>query len=242
MKSLRSVFLFLVLAAGGSFASAGILVIKPDQNTVATAGKTLTVQWHKVGDLPELVSITLMRTDIPAGYPLLPSTANDGLETVTLPSPLVAGWYTIAVGPVDGSQPAHSARFRVAIAPPPMPDLIVCVHWGGRRPLMNEHILITVRVVNKGDAASTPCRLDWYAENLGTRPFDVPALAPNASHTVQHEFWWTSVGHKTISVNVDPANVVGELKETNNHIKGQVSVILPHQDRYVKETNICSDK
>jgi hypothetical protein len=248
MKTLRLVILGIVLISTTLAAAYQIVVIKPDRNTVAVAGNTLEVRWTKTGSpQPDKVSIVLRSKSWPGqtvyNYTLARNTPNDGYEVVTLgPFTVVEGMYTLFVAPEGVSSTGESAPFRVNSPPSAKPDLVVCLEWDGKRPTLNEHFLITCRIINKGTMPSGPCRIDWYVEGLGTRPFDVPGLAPNARHTVQHEFWWPTMGHKTVQVTVDPAKIVAESNEGNNVVKGQVSVRLSTMDPYVMATNLCSDK
>jgi hypothetical protein len=137
--------------------------------------------------------------------------------------------------PLD--KPVDIGRLRLHL-----PDLVVCMSWDGKRPYLGGKKLVKVRIKNIGLGASLATDLNFYVEDIGTNLIQVPALTANGEFNYEHKFWWNTLGHKSVWLVVDYHMKNTEANEDNNAITGSINVISPGQDRYVAETNRCSDQ
>jgi len=249
MKTRSFAISVAVLALAASAAAQNINVTYPDANVTVATGASLTVKWKTYGTMEKFVNITLMHGQVEQpGYwtkRLLTNVPNDGEQAIIVPN-VVSNLYYLQVATNNSPVYGNSQTFRIIALPggnqpPTQPDLLVCLEWDGERPLINQHKLVTARIINKGGSASAACALEVYVEGLGTATFAIPGIAPAAEYVWQHEFWWPTMGHKTITATIDSAKVVAESNETNNHVKAVMSVRLATMDKYVAETKACSD-
>lgn len=168
------------------------------------------------------------------------------------------GGYTVRMELVGGSFSASSnAPFTIVPQPivfprplkkeigfvlPARPDLVVCLAWDGKRPYMQEDKRIYVKFKNKGPGPSPAAAAVLYVEANGDTAIQVPALAANEEFTFSKKFDWATTGEKTVRATVDPQDQIKEGNENNNSLARTIRVILPLQDRYVAETQACSDQ
>jgi hypothetical protein len=121
------------------------------------------------------------------------------------------------------------------------PDLVACLAWDGKRPYLQEHKTVSVRIKNVGPGPSSITSFSLYVEGHGTHTYSVPALSEGGMNVQTFSYSWGTLGHKTVRVIVDPNNQISETEENNNQIEKTINVISPGQDRYVAEIDVCSD-
>ncbi len=122
-----------------------------------------------------------------------------------------------------------------------LPDLIVCMS-NGKRPPVGRSREIRMVVKNIGSGSTNPdtgIKLRSYVKAKGVKHYDIPPLAPGATHTIKRNHSWGLAGTKSLSARIIYTDT--EVKTNNNEVQGSFFVRLPHHDYYSADPRIkCS--
>lgn len=102
--------------------------------------------------------------------------------------------------------------------PKPKPDLaVMAIHISPATPQKGQSVRFTAKVINKGLAPSTASQAGIrVGGETNPQLFPVPALAPNAVHTITRWQHMGTPGNYRVTVLADAKGVVNETKENNN--------------------------
>lgn len=143
--------------------------------------------------------------------------ATDGTITGT---PAVTGTYDFTAEVVDATFPPQSRSLALSLRILPPPDLIVeTVNHTPANPTTGDVITFTALVKNVGGSTAESSALAFSIGGDGSdaRPtFDVPALAPNETHTTVRQLVISTAGSYESTATADFTNLVMESNEENN--------------------------
>ena len=103
----------------------------------------------------------------------------------------------------------------------------------GKRPPVGRSREIRMVVKNIGNYptnAQAGIKLRSYVKAKGVETYDIPALAPNATHTIKRNHSWGLAGTKKMTAKI--IYTKDEIKSNNNEVECSFFVRLPHHDTY----------
>lgn len=186
---------------------------------------------------PCVLTVRVGNEPTPASYSV-PTQAPNAVQTFTRQVALTnPGDYTVtatvdanqSVAESDESNNAKTDSFTVKT---PQPDLVlVSLTHTPPTPTTADTMTFAVVIQNTGTGEAGPCDLSVQVSGAPTpATYSVPALAPNAIHTVSHQFALTNPAEYTVTATVDASHGVAESDETNNTKTDSFTVKRPQPD------------
>ncbi|GAB5442987.1 MAG: hypothetical protein Fues2KO_33360 [Fuerstiella sp.] len=200
-------------------------IVFSDNTPATTDTVTITAKLRNFGgsDATDVV-VRFFDGANPLGAAVVPAiTADGGTEFVSIQAVLpTAGQRNISVvvdpdNAVVETDETNNTRVETIVVHEPAPDLVSSIiQLSNSTPVVGDPIDVSMTVVNSGELDANAFDATFFKDGTSYGTVRVPGLAAGASTIVTLSTSFSTVGSHSVRIDLDSANELTELSETNN--------------------------